>query len=128
MHDGVSLNTKSCIGFGSVVLSDATSCGGCGGRGRSTFDLCALCNGTGFKNVVSNPKFPSDFYVKADCKFCSGKGNVGFGNTCYICKGAKDVLVFEEKVRCASCDNKGKTFGAQCVVCKGCGWAFQFEG
>ncbi len=79
---------------------------------------------------------PTAVLLTKPCAYCDGTGEVDVGmvvsvfETCPVCKGACEVRVPADYVRCRSCDGTGKELVGEiitvlepCGRCKGTGWA-----
>eukprot|EP01083_Nonionella_stella_P255910 877748_1 len=118
--DGIGSKCNNCKGIGAILIKDEIKCSSCSGKGVRVFSKCTQCNASGYKNIVQNPIIPRNSCLKLNCRFCNGKGVLGFDMKCSVCKGSGDVLALYHKVKCATCDNKGTLTGNgdTCDVCK----------
>ncbi len=114
-------------------------CKDCGQEIGAEDKFCKSC-GSGLSGSSCTTKEPEGSstaaLVKHSCAYCDSTGEVDVGEivsvfeTCPVCKGACEVRVPADYVRCRSCDGTGKedvgeiiTVFEPCRRCKGTGWA-----
>lgn len=114
-----------CKDCGQEVGADDRFCKNCASSQSGSHGETKDTEGASMAELVTRP-----------CAYCDGTGEVDVGEvvsvfeTCPVCKGACEVRVPADYVRCRSCDGTGKedvgeiiTVLEPCGRCKGTGWA-----
>ena len=118
---------RICQGFGCVlVFWQDGKCVKCNGKCRGTFgDACVQCRGNGYTRIALESETAN--LMKWDnviCRRCNGKQVYGSWGTKCKCSGKRITAPAPARL-CARCNGKCvNSFGDECRVCKGIGWAY----
>ena len=80
-----------------MIVRNDSECNACKGKGVRGFNVCDICDGTGYPSIITNPQIFENDCERLTCNYCQGKGKLTF-DKCNVCKGYGDVLALNQKI------------------------------